>query len=122
MSFMRTVVLFLLLVALSGCISKSKANLQAREAFLAGQQQAMAAQKQAPATVTVHGNVKNETIPWTEDLTVGKAILAAEYQGMVDPRRIVLIHNSQRIEINPRDLLNGQDVPVQAGDVIELGR
>ncbi len=122
--FMRTLFLFLMLITLSGCVSKSEANLKAREAFVAGQQQAMAAAQKAipPNTVAVHGNVKNESIPWTEDLTVGKAILAADYQGLVDPRRIVLIRDSQSTDINPRDLLQGQDMPVQAGDVIELVR
>ena len=74
---MRLVVLsiglFLLGVSSSGCITKAKANAQARAAFVAGEQQAMLNMEQLKArgpTVTVIGEVKNQRIPWTSELTL----------------------------------------------------
>ena len=51
-------------IAMTGCVSKARRNLDVREAFLAGQQQATAVNKPASTTdVIVHGNVKNSLVP-----------------------------------------------------------
>lgn len=124
-SVMRVVfTFFAVLLLATGCVSKSEARRMQQEAFAAGQQQAAAAaaNRTQPATVTVQGDVKNESIPWTRDLTLAQAIVSAEYQGMSDPSRIVIIRQGQSIPINPRDLLHGKDVPLEPGDVIDLQR
>ena len=74
-------------------------------------------------TVWVRGDVKNQIIPWTEDLTLSRAIVAADYQSVFDPRAIVVVRQGQVYRINPRDLLKGTDDPsLQPGDIIELQR
>ena len=110
-----------ILVALAGCTTQSKSNARARAAFVAGQRQAMlrAMQPQEPS-VRVNGNVKNPVIPWTEELTVARAVIAAGYSGHRDPRVILIVRNGQEIQLDPGQLLRGEDVPLQSGDVVEI--
>ncbi len=112
----------IVLGAAFGCISKSKADAQAREAYQAGQRDAqtrMAQQPQVPS-VTILGDVKNHAIPWTQDLTVAKAILAAGYSARTDPTDIVIVRDGKGTKVDPQKLLAGEDVPLQAGDVVAI--
>lgn len=107
---------------IAGCVSKSKAQAQAREAFLAGQQQAlerMQAQASGP-TVTFIGEVKNRVIPWTADLTLARALIAADYYGAIDPRSIVVIRNGQQTTYDVKKLLQGDDILLEPRDVVEI--
>ena len=108
-------------VALSGCVSKAKADARTRAAFIAGQQRAMMElqqnQNRGPL-VTFMGPVRNRTIPWTVDLTLAKALVAAQYEGIGDPIEIVLIRSGEARHISVQQLLNGQDIPLQPQDVI----
>ena len=109
--------------AITGCVSKSTARLQAQAAYLAGQQQAMQRMQQAQVRgpiVTVLGQVRETIVPWTADLTLAKAIVVAGYYGAGDPAEIVITREGQQIPIDPKTLLSGQDVPLQPRDVIEL--
>ena len=111
----------LLALGLAGCTTQSKSNAQAREAFVAGQQQALARMLQARApNVTLLGPVHNPVMPWTEDLTLAKAIVAAGYYGRTGPKGIVIHRNGQEMPVDPKQLLSGEDVPLQAGDVVEV--
>ena len=113
-------VLLLALVA-SGCMSKSKANAKARAAFLAGQQRAMVQMHDVQGTsVRIVGNVKNPVIIWTENLTLAEAMISAEYQGGRDPREIIIVREGQPIRVDPKQLLRGQDVPLQPADMVEI--
>ena len=107
----------------SSCVSKSKAQAQAREAYLAGQQAAMArmAKNQEPI-VTFVGPVKHPTIPWSENLTLAKAIIAAGYLPPGEPSQIMIVREGQAIPIDPKRLLSGEDIPLLSGDLIQLTR
>ena len=112
-------------VAFGGCVSKSKADAKAREAFLAGQQQALARVQQTQLltqgpNVTVNGEVRNRIIPWTEGLTLAKTLLAADYYGASDPGEILIVRNGRATRIEAKQLLTGVDVPVQPGDIVQL--
>ena len=115
----------LVLLALAGCVSKSKANAQARAAYMAGQQQAMTrmqlaqTQGQGPC-VTVNGEVRNRVVPWTQGLTLAKAVLAADYYGTKDPGQILVVHNGIANRVDPKQLLSGVDIPLQPGDTVQL--
>jgi len=105
------------------CVSKSKAQAQARAAFLAGQQQAAMMSQQTRLqgpTVTVLGEVKNAVVPWTIDLTLAKAVVAADYYGQTDPTEIVIKRNGQEQRYEAKRLLGGDDVPLEPSDVIVL--
>ena len=103
-----------------GCVSKTKAKLNAQQAYIAGQQHAMMTMQQNANTVQLRGNVKNTSVPWTADLTVAKAIVAAEYQGPHDPTSVIIVRNGAGTEIKAADLLQGHDEPLQPGDLIEI--
>lgn len=115
---------FLSIAVVSGCVSKATAQARARAAFMAGQQQAlerMQAQNTGP-TVTFIGEVRNALVPWTAELTLAKAIVAAEYFGPSDPKEILLSRDGQETRIDPKQLLGGNDILLQPRDVIEIRR
>jgi hypothetical protein len=119
---LAAVVTLLIGLFVGGCVSKSKAQAQAREAFLAGQQQAlerMQAQASGP-TVTFIGEVKNRLIPWTADLTLARALIAADYYGAIDPRAIVVIRNRQQTTYDVKKLLQGDDILLEPRDIVEV--
>ena len=113
----------LLLIGITGCTTKSKAKADARAAYIAGQQQAISNMQPRPPTVSVFGEVRNQTVNWTEDLTLSKAIVSAEYLGKREPRAILIIRNNQTMYIDPKLLIKGNlDPPLEPGDVVELRR
>ena len=112
--------LCLLVVVGAGCVSKSKANAQARAAFMAGQRQGMAMAAKHPSVVVI-GNVKTQLVPWSQDLTLTKAVVAAEYRGANDPSEIIVKRTAQAdLHFRAQQLLEGQDMPLQAGDEVEI--
>ena len=108
-------------LALSGCTTRSKAKAQAQAAFAAGQQQALAQMRDAQRTnIRVIGNVRNPDVPWTEGLTLAQAIVAAGCYDQRDPREVVLVRRGERIAIDTKILLRGDDFPLEPGDTIEI--
>lgn len=117
-------VLLVLSCFLAGCVSKATAEARARAAFLAGQQREeaiMARQNriQGP-TVTILGPVRNTLVPWTAELTLAKAVLAADYYGKRDPSAILIQRGGKEFRYDPKTLLGGQDIPLEPNDVIEI--
>jgi hypothetical protein len=117
--------LLLAAVTLAGCVSKDKADAKARAAFVAGQQQASARMQQMQAlpqgpSVTVNGEVRNHIVPWTEGLTLVAALVAADYYGAADPGLIYLVRSGRATHVDTKKLLSGVDIPLQAGDVVQL--
>jgi hypothetical protein len=112
--------LSILFLPVAGCETKSGARLEARQAYVEGQEQALQQSHPKPAVVTVTGEVRNSVIPWTEDLTLAKAIVAADFTSRHDPRLIRVIRDGRPIEIRPSALLNGRDMPLLPGDLIQV--
>ncbi len=117
--------LLLVGIAVSGCVTKSKADAESRAAFLAGQQQARTQMQQAQTLgqgpcVTVNGEVRNHVVPWTPGLTLAKAVIAADYCGTTDPALIIIVHNGLANRVDPKQLLSGVDIPLQPGDLVQL--
>jgi len=112
----------------AGCVSKTQAKRQAQEAYMAGQNQALTAavanaNKTVTPTITIHGPVANEVIPWVDDLTLAQALLQADYQAPTNPKRITITRNQGEIvQVNMRSFLNGNDIPLQPGDRIDVAR
>ena len=106
---------------LAGCTTKSKAQLQAQQAFIAGQQEAIGGLRQLTAnTVYVSGDVQNPNIPWRDGLSLVNAIVMAQYRGFRDPQEIMIVRDGRTISVNPKALLKGEDEPLQPGDRIIL--
>jgi len=111
----------LIVLALSGCTPRAKARAQAQAAFAAGQQQALTQMRDAQRLIVrVIGNVRNPEVSWTEGLTLAQAIVAAGCYDQHDPREIVVTRRGERITIDIKILLRGDDVPLEAGDTIEI--
>ena len=111
----------LFVLPLAGCMSRSKAKAQAQAAFAAGQQQGLAQMRDAQRTnIRVIGNVRNPDVAWTQGLTLAQAIVAAGCYDQSDPREVVVIRRGERITIDPKILLRGDDVPLEPGDAIEI--
>jgi hypothetical protein len=121
-------------LTLTGCISKSKAQAHVRAAYLAGQRDAVAHMNQQqtgdtgggsidvsePSNVTFIGPVENPIVPWTDGLTLARAILTAVYQSQQDPVMILIKRSNEEVQIQPSRLLNGGDFPLRPGDIVEL--
>lgn len=109
-----------LLISLSGCVSKTTADAQAKAAFLAGEKAAYETIQASQTSIVILGEVQKHQIPWAAGLTLSQAIAAAGYNGAHDPTDIILKRNSVQTEVDPKQLLNGQDVPLHPGDVISI--
>ena len=121
MLIVKTVVSILFAALLCGCVSKSKSQVQALQAYIAGQHDASARRQNAP--VTVVGNVRNHSVPWVDGLTLAQGLLAADYNGPWDPRQIAVTRAGETYKINVKAFLaGGEDPPLQPGDIITVKR
>ncbi len=104
----------------NGCVSKAQARAQARAAYLAGQQDTRQQinQNRGPV-VTIIGQVRTPVLPWSADLTLAKALIAADYHG-AEPNEIIVRRDGQELKIQPSSLLGGEDLPLEPRDVIEI--
>lgn len=110
----------LALALVTGCVTKATADAQAKEAFVAGEKAAYQTMQSSTTAIIVLGNVQKHQIPWVEGLTLAHALSTANYTGAQDPTDIILRRNSIQTEIDPKQLLNGRDVPLHPGDVISV--
>jgi protein involved in polysaccharide export with SLBB domain len=108
----------ILILAATGCVTKSQARRQAQEAFFAGKKAALAELRAQSVTVT--GPVQNPSVPWVAGLTLSQAIATANYQGGEEPRVIVITRQGESAAVAAGDLFNGVAVPLEPGDVIEI--
>lgn len=111
-----------MLACICGCAGKREALRRQNEAaFHAGQQQALQQLYESKfPIVTVLGPVRNPKLDWTKDLTLARAIVAAGYLGVGDPREIILRRGAEEAHITPKELLTGDDWDLQPGDRIEI--
>ncbi len=112
-------ILFLAFAA-AGCTTKSKSRMQAQNAYLAGQNSALRQQLAQYNGVTIIGAVQNPQVPWIAGLTLAQAIATANYTGAEPPKAIIITRQGESAAMDVSDLANGTDVPLEAGDVIEL--
>lgn len=109
----------------AGCVSEKKAQLEARQAYVAGQAQAtqaaLQAQQQQGPVVLVQGPVNRPVVPWEEGMKLSKAIVTAQYTGIMDPRLIQVLRDGQVVgEFKAIDLLNRHDMDLEAGDSVVI--
>jgi hypothetical protein len=107
---MRIALVLLVGLAFAGCITKQTIQLPAPSA------------SQNPM-VWVRGDVKNRAVPWNEEMTLSRAIVAAQYTGFSDPHAISILRAGQTYKVSARDLLKQRDdPPLQPGDVVVIER
>ncbi len=120
MKFFFAILIFAL--AATGCTTKAKSRAQAQNAYLAGQNAALQQQLAAQFNgVTVTGAVQRSQVPWVMGLTLAQAIATANYTGEVAPKHIIITRQGESAALDAKVLLSGTDIPLEAGDVIELG-
>jgi hypothetical protein len=115
-------ILLLSAALICGCVTKSKAQARAQEAYVAGQNAALReqeAQTQSPG-VTVIGPVQNPDVPWVEGLTLAQAVATAHYLGQHDPKEIIITRQGESAKLAPKMLLIGTNVPLEPGDIITI--
>ncbi|HTB85580.1 MAG TPA: hypothetical protein VK742_18170 [Candidatus Sulfotelmatobacter sp.] len=103
-----------------GCVSKSHSRLESQNAFLAGQNAALRQQLAQYNGITFIGAVKNAQVPWVAGLTLVQAVATAEYIGQDEPRAVVITRQGESAVLDADVLFNGKDVPLEAGDIVEL--
>ena len=107
---MRTTLVLLAGLALAGCITRQTTQVVAPPA------------SQNPI-VWIRGDVKNRAVPWDEEMTLSRAIVAAQYTGFSDPHAISILRAGQTYKVSARDLLRQRDDPaLQPGDVVVIER
>lgn len=111
--------LVLSLATFTGCVTKAKAQAQARAAYLAGQKDAYKTLG-AQLKVVVLGDVQRHVVPWVAGLTLTQAIATANYQGLHDPKDILIESNGVTTHVTPKELLTGQSPILQPGDVVSV--
>lgn len=120
---MRLLIFFLAIGMLtaSGCTTRSKARAEAQAAYQAGQEQTLARIADARRiNIRFIGPVRHAEVLWADDLTLARAIAAADYWEARDPRVITIIRQRERLNISPRELLHGRDWPLEPGDTVEM--
>jgi hypothetical protein len=78
--------------------------------------------QQGQLAVFVRGDVRNRVIPWNEELTLARAIMAAEYVGRWDPYSVNVLRGTRSKRFSTSRLLAGDDMDLEPGDVIEIRR
>jgi hypothetical protein len=136
MNAIRDFSLILVLAAMAaGCAShKDKSDAQIRRAYAAGaeaaRQQMLQGQTQQPGLqplqpatdpqVRILGPVKNSVVLWTDGLTLGRALVQAEYLRNNTPSAITIYRNNQPLQIDPQLMLQGADYPLFPGDIVYI--
>ena len=113
--------ILLIALAATGCTTRSSSRTQAQIAFLAGQNQAL--QQQVASQfhgVTVIGEVVTPQVPWVQGLTLAQVVATANYTGQTEPKQIIITHQGESVALDAKVLFSGTDIPVDAGDVVEL--
>jgi len=106
---MRGALLLLVCLTLVGCVTRTT--------------QIVAPPAEQKAVVWVRGDVKNRAVPWDEEMTLSRAIVAAEYTGFSDPHAISILRAGQTYKVNARDLLRQRDDPMlEPGDIVVIER
>lgn len=114
-------VLILAVGLAAGCVSKKKAEMEQRQAYLAGRREALQAAHEAGQgpVVFVQGPVQNHVIPWTDGLMLSQAIVTAQYTAFMNPMVVrVIRHEQVAAELKGIDLLHHQDISLEPGDTV----
>jgi hypothetical protein len=104
-----------------GCTTSARDPTEAQRHFMAGQEEAFAMiQRSGIRIVRIIGPVQRPVIEWQQDMTVAEVILAAGYLETSDPSQILIQRGAQFFEVDLTQLLAGESVPIEPGDVIRV--
>lgn len=113
--------LFLAVMVPCGCETKATARAQARAAYAAGQASAYRRMlNETRTSIQIIGDVKNPEIEWEDGMTLAGLLLVAEYQGQNGPGEIIIERKGEKIPVDVKALLNGDDVALEPGDTVVI--
>ena len=116
-----TIWIALLAIAAGGCTTKTRARAESKAAYNAGRARAYEQMLDTQRLVVrVEGNVRNPQIQWTDGMSLMEAIVKAECTDQHDPREIVVVRQNQRIRVDLKAFLGGEDVLLEPGDIVEI--
>jgi hypothetical protein len=111
----------LLAFGVAGCTTNSTSRIQQQSAFLAGQNLALREQLASKTpSVTVLDPVQNSQVPWVAGLTLAQAVATANYLDTHEPTKLVLTRDGESANVDVKVLLDGPDIPLEIGDVIDI--
>jgi hypothetical protein len=115
----RVFAMLALAIFIAGCTTKYRAQMEAQQAFLEGQN-ATLKQQVGNAGVTLIGAVENSLVPWVAGLTLAQAVATANFIGADEPQQIILTRHGESATLEAKVLLDGTIIPLEPGDVVEL--
>lgn len=114
-------IIVLVALAAASCTTRSRSRVAAQNAFLAGQNEELRQQLASQYSgITVIGPVQQPKVPWVAGLTLVQAVATANYLGAKEPSQIVITHQGESATLDVKVLFSGADIPLEAGDIIEL--
>jgi hypothetical protein len=116
----RALLAIVLVLSAAGCVSRSQSRLESQNAFLAGQNAALQKQLAQYSGITFIGAVQNTQVPWVAGLTLAQAVATANYIGQDEPRAVIITRQGESAVLDANVLFNGKDIPLEAGDIVEL--
>jgi len=115
------IIAFLSVAGLAGCATHPGQVTEAQRQFNAGREEAFAMlQRSGIAVVRAVGPFERPVVLWHKGMTVGEVILQAGYLDKNAPREILIQRGPTALEVNPADLLQGNDAAVEAGDIVHV--
>jgi hypothetical protein len=108
-------------LAATGCTTQTHSRAAAQAAFLAGQNEVLRQQLAAQSlSVTVVGAVQCPQVAWVQGLTLVQAVATAKYIGQAEPKTIIITHDGETATLDASVLFSGANIPLDAGDTVEL--
>jgi hypothetical protein len=108
-------------LVVTGCATDPHKPTAAQAQFAAGQEDAFAMlQRSGIQVVRMVGPFQRPVLPWRHGMTLAQAILEAGYLDPKAPATILIQRGPKAVPINPNTLLQGEDVPVEAGDAVHV--
>jgi hypothetical protein len=123
MRFLIVIVIPILILPATGCVTRKEAQRQAGQAYFAAQQQQQPPGQMDPQhpVVFVQGPVKNPLVPWEDGLKLSEAIVAADYTAYMNPMVVRVLRNNQVVgDFKGIDLLHHQDMDLEPGDTVVI--
>jgi hypothetical protein len=108
-------------LTLAGCATDRHKPTAAQTHFAAGQEEAFALlQRSGIQVVRMIGPFQRPVLPWRSGMTLAEAILESGYLDEKPPATILIQRGPAAVPVDPTTLLQGGDVPIEAGDAIHI--
>lgn len=73
--------------------------------------------------VLFSGDVKAQSVPYVEGMTLAQGLLMAQYTGFLDPKSITVTRAGIPYKVDVRRFLRGEENPeLQTGDLVDVRR